>query len=295
MSFSPILESAIRNKHLTLKRSAQGEILAAHFEGGCDEFLAVCQLGSLVQLNCDSSHITDNCFGRIVTLRGLEELSIQFTQISGRSLKALIELPKLRTLVCNPVSFVSDGCKAIASCDALIELDLSCMTLCDQDLSHVLSIRSLRELSLTQTTGLTDNCLHMAIPPCVSLTELGVGDTKMGDSFCHSLIHVKSLRSLRIGSTRVTNAGLSSVSLLPELETLRMDNTVVDDIGIRCLRDLTTLRVLSASGCPITDGCIEDLARMERLTDIDVSGTRLSRDGVSQLRAMRKWERFYCD
>lgn len=84
---------------------------------------------------------------------------------------------------------------------------------------------------------------------------LQMANPDVGDTTLAYLTGMERLRELDLNGTRVTDAGLKSLEGLPRLEILRLRDTNVTDAGFR-----------------------ESLGRMAALRQIDLRGTRVSRE-----------------
>jgi hypothetical protein len=66
---------------------------------------------------------------------------------------------------------------------------------------------------------------------------------------------------------------------------LTLADTPISDTGLAHLRGMTSLGLLELRGTRITDVCVVLLATLTGLTELDVSETRVTSDGVARLKA----------
>lgn len=289
MQISQVLGRAIERGHLTLSNSGDDHPITAYFEGNCGEFVELCRLTSLKTLVLDSSDVSDDCFPHICNLKRLNELSLQFTSVSGRSLDVLPQFPELESLCCNPSTYVSEGCHNIARCGRLRRLDLDVCALRDEDLAALANMEALKDLSISQSPLLTDACLNdIGWISMVRLERFAATDTHLGDAAADRLAQMKSLQILHLSNTLITDASLRSMALLPNLRALSICSTNISDAGIEYVSQSPTLRNLAISGCPISDDSVASLVRMTRLESLQLAQTRITRAGIARLKAANR-------
>jgi Leucine-rich repeat (LRR) protein len=84
---------------------------------------------------------------------------------------------------------------------------------------------------------------------------------------------------LQMANSDVTDQTLEHLKGMNALKELDLNNTQVTDAGLIVLRDLPALSSLRLKNTRITDqGFQEALARKESLTQLDLTGTRVSRE-----------------
>lgn len=135
--------------------------------------------------------------------------------------------------------------------------------------------------SLTVDRQATDDDLR-ALRGWTDLVELSIASEQVGDAGLAPLTQLKSLSTLELRSPRVMDVGLVHLSSLTALSTLSLRRAHVSRDGLARLSALPMLRLSLADG-PTSD---EDLAALRRLPAIeifDLSGTRITDQGLSQL------------
>jgi hypothetical protein len=76
----------------------------------------------------------------------------------------------------------------------------------------------------------------------------------------------------------------SSTLLNPQYEIDISDNPNLRDRDLATFSGLSTIKHLDASNTPLTDQCLTDLQRLRSLKSINIRGTRISPQGVHELR-----------
>ncbi len=289
MQYSKILIRALKSGRLTLHHSAQGVPLAAYFEGNCTEFRELCGLSSLTHLTCDSSYITDECFANLCQLRSLEELSLQFTRISGGEFRYLERLPNLMKIICNPERQIEEAIISLSRCPLLEDVDLTCMRISNELIHVLICNKTVRHLNLSQTIGLTDDWLKHA--PEWGLESISVSDTMLGDCFCESVAITPQVLSLNVSGTQVSDAGVSQVLRQSHVNTIKCDNTKVSDSSMIYIANASQLQSLSVANCDITDKSVPMFVRHPSLIYLNLSGTKISPRGIQTLKSISTWEK----
>ncbi|MCH7727741.1 MAG: hypothetical protein IH991_14860 [Planctomycetes bacterium] len=117
----------------------------------------------------------------------------------------------------------------------IIEINLQETKTTNEDLVHVVGLRSVTEVSLYQTRVTSAGLVHLS--GLVNIEKLFLTDTKTDDE---GLIHVGRLRELRIlglSGTAVSDAGLEHLKNLRNLKSLFLIDTRVTDAGVKKLQE----------------------------------------------------------
>jgi Leucine-rich repeat (LRR) protein len=124
-----------------------------------------------------------------------------------------------------------------------------------------------------------------ALPQLVSLN---LSHTRWTSGAIEDLAGLPALSELRLDDCEWLRDGhLIELASLPNLQSLSLSGTAVSGIGIDHLRRLPSLKHVNLDRCPsIDDSSIEILIGLgrERNVSMDLSGTEVTRAGLSQLR-----------
>jgi hypothetical protein len=131
---------------------------------------------------------------------------------------------------------------------------------------------------------------------------LGLHDVELKASLFESFSRLPKLQSLLLSKTDLSDLDISKCKALT---WMRLSNSELDDDGIAKLAGQNTERLksvassvivgLSLAGNPITDTCVDDLLKFASVTDLDVTGTKLSAAGIRKLRAAMPLSKIHAD
>ena len=182
-------------------------------------------------------------------------------KISGLDLEkftAILTAMKLSGRPCsldldsNPID--ASKCDAIATCDALIMLDLSYCEFDTAAVARLAELKKLRTLILTSVRV-----------PAAELTFLG---------------NLQSLEFLILQTTDATDDTISVLTKLPRLTHLNLTKTNVTDRGISQLAKISTLKEIRISSLPITDQGLLTLGSFKHLVELDIAGSEITPQGI---------------
>ena len=172
----------------------------------------------------------------------------------------------------------------------LVELTLGGTQVTDEGLIHLLQLPRLRVLRLSRTAT-TDAGMNI-LAKCETLESIDVSQTQIGDQGVWELRALPRLRILNLFQTLVTDTGLASFQdadhrSATRIERLNLDRCPITDDGIAKLASLTNLSWLHLGVTAITDTALAELAKFESLTEVIVTRTETTLEGVEQLRRAR--------
>lgn len=234
----------------------------------------------LTTFECDCPRMGDVALRSLRHSKGIRNLQLRGTQISGEGLTAIEDLTELETLVLTGIDIGPKGFEALAKFPKLRRLQLSGEL--ERPRMEKLSLLTTLEALVLDYPSLDDR----AMPELAALTELRTLDlssTRVSDDGLASLSGLTKLESLHLHHTRVTNRGLASLSGLTALRLLELDHTDVVDAGVEHLAPLTNLRELRLDHTLVTDAAIEHLAKLEGLQRLNLSHTVVTREGIAPL------------
>lgn len=206
--------------------------------------------------------ITDGQLADVATLTFLEELSLADTCVSGRGIRHLVTLQRLRVLHL-PRTKISDAA-----------------------LAHVAHLRRLEMLDLDGTYVTDKGIFHLAALD--ALRVLRLGKTKVSDAALAHLSKLAALEDLYLNNDAVGDEGLSHLAGLTKLEYLDLRATRVTDEGLKTLRQFPALEIVRLDGCAISDAGIQHLTSLKSLELVDLyDAKRVTADGVKRLKKIR--------
>lgn len=185
-----------------------------------------------------------------------------------------------------------------------LTVSLSGNPISDDGLRHLARYRRVSFMQLGETSITDDGLAHLR--DCDDLYGLSLNDTAVTDAGLPHLDGLPQLSSLDVRSTAVTDAGIlhvlrahtiSSLSidasiLTPEVATaltsksvyqLTLHGNAVQD-ALSLLSSSTTLQHLMLDGDAVTDDCVPALTQLIGLKYLNLTNTRITRDGYDRLR-----------
>lgn len=119
-----------------------------------------------------------------------------------------------------------------------------------------------------------------------------INDTALAE-LCALDEAVTEFAALDCSKSRITNAGLNHIAKLKQLQALKIDSTRITPAGVQEVASLPQLQSLSMRGVPHFeiqlanfDAAVAALVEVKTLTDLDLSGTRLSVAGLASIGKM---------
>jgi hypothetical protein len=199
-----------------------------------------------------------------------------------------------------------EAMRLVGELPALRTLDLSGVSLADDDLKHLSGLTSLEALFLRDTQIGDAGVGHLA--PLINLRRLDLSGTRISDRGLSRLGQHPHLERLWLEETAITGAGLAKLSLaelvflslsgamiadaelahlarFPALATLRLEDLSISDAGLAHLALLTQMdNALYLAGTPITDAGLPHLALLTRLKTLDLRETAITPAGGQRIR-----------
>jgi Leucine-rich repeat (LRR) protein len=197
----------------------------------------------------------------------------------------------------------------------------TCEFITDSAISYLRSNRALRKLVL-RGTDITDVALPY-FAEMTNLRSLDISHTMLNDVGIESLPALSQLEELDLGGTRISGINLNFLKLLPKLRKLGFNGIqrrnagacwtpTLTDLDLEPLSMLAGLEDLNlgigtslgrtgvavgggncrvTGGIQITDLGLAKLARLKNLRRLDVSGAKVSAEGLKHLQTLPKLER----
>ena len=251
--------------------------------------------GTVIEASLDRTWATDNDIDFIVELKTLKTLDLSFTYVTDRGIRKLQALQQLEDLTLDTSEFLTDA-----------------------SMAHLRANRALRRL-VVRGVDITDAGMPY-IGEMTGLRYLDISYTMLGDVGLEHLPNLSQLEHLKLGATLITGLNLNFLKLLPNLKTLSLRGVQRRNAGA-CWTpnvtdlDLDTISLLSGleeldlgvgielgmggkpaapggGNCQLTGGLqisdlgIAKLANLKNLKRLNISGARLTPEGVRTLQSL---------
>ncbi len=251
--------------------------------------------GTIVEASLERTWATDNDIDFIVELKTLKKLDLSFTYVTDKGIKKLQALQQLEDLTLDTAEFLTDA-----------------------SMAHLRANRALRRL-VVRGVDITDAGMPY-VGEMTGLRDLDISYTMLGDVGLEHLPNLSELEHLKIGATLITGLNLNFLKLLPKLKTLSLQGVQrrnagacwtpnVTDLDLETISLLAGLEELDlgvgiklgmggqpaapgggncrlTGGLQISDLGVAKLARLKNLKRLDISGARLSPEGVQLLQSL---------
>jgi hypothetical protein len=251
--------------------------------------------GKVVEASLERTWATDNDIDFVVQLKDIKQLDLSFTYVTDKGIKKLQELQQLEDLTLDTAEFLTDAAMA-----------------------HLRANRALRRL-VVRGVDITDAGMPY-VGEMTGLRSLDISYTMLGDVGLETLPNLSELEHLKIGGNMITGLNLNFLKLLPKLKSLSLRGVQRRNAGA-CWTpnftdlDLDTISLLSGledldigvgiglgmggqpaapgggncrltGGIRVTDFGVAKLAKLKNLRRLNISGARLTPEGIQILQAL---------
>jgi hypothetical protein len=152
----------------------------------------------------------------------------------------------------------------------------------DNCLDHLRTSHALELLDLERTaigdTAISNLCLLKELK-ILDLEGTAVGDASLAQICC-----IDSMQVLDVDGTQVTDAGVVYLARLKNLRWLRAANTKIQGTTLGYLQQLPNLHTIELAGTPVNDQTVPVLCTMKQLTELIVSNSQISAQGIQRLK-----------
>ena len=251
--------------------------------------------GTVTEVSLERTWATDNDIDFVVELKTVKKLDLSFTYVTDKGIKKLQQLPQLEDLTLDTAEFLTDA-----------------------SMAHLRANRALRRL-VVRGVDITDAGMPY-IGEMTGLRSLDVSYTMLGDVGLENLPALSELEHLKLGGNMITGLNLNFLKLLPKLKTLSLRGVQrrnagacwtprITDLDIETLSLLSGLEELDlgvgiglgrggkpaaagggncrlTGGLQITDLGVAKLAKLKKLRRLDLSGARLTAEGIQLLQSL---------
>ena len=251
--------------------------------------------GTIVEASLERTWATDNDIDFIVELKTLKKLDLSFTYVTDKGIKKLQALQQLEDVTLDTAEFLTDA-----------------------SMAHLRANRALRRL-VVRGVDITDAGMPY-VGEMTGLRYLDISYTMLGDVGLEHLPNLSELETLKIGATLITGLNLNFLKLLPKLKSLSLRGVQrrnagacwtpnVTDLDLETISLLVGLEELDlgvgiklgiggqpaapgggncrlTGGLQISDLGVAKLARLKNLKRLNISGARLTAEGVRTLQSL---------
>ncbi|HEX7379707.1 MAG TPA: hypothetical protein VF278_21465 [Pirellulales bacterium] len=248
------------------------------------------RLHKLRTANLRFTKITDGGLAELARCGSLTDLDLEGTNVSDASMPHLVALPGLERLslggYSSRVNLTNEGLKPIGKLVNLTRLNLSGTRITGEGLAHLYGLTKLKALDL-EATQISESDLFF-LEPLKSLEWLSLyAENGSTDVAAERLARLKSLRHLH-AHFRVSEEGVAWLASLPRLENLAFNGPGVTDDCAESIAKMASLKKVWFEDCPITDATLAAVAGLPNLERLMLSRTRVTGDGIGELRRARK-------
>ena len=266
------------------------------------------QNGDVVKVYVHKSDFTDRELELLTPLRDLQGVVLHSTGVTEGGVHRLAAMyPRLRELGLAGDCINDTGMEAIAQMGQIESLSLASSAITKAGIENIRPL-PLKSLELVNV-GVDDEAmlllqafpnLHqltiksarvqgngfVVLENLPKLTHLNVATTGFSDEHFPSISKLTALEFLHVGATKVSGRGLAQLVKMRSLKYLALNDCPIDDNGLANLPVLPQLEELLVWRTRITDASVPTFGRYRTLRRVFVSETRLSFDGVKQLKRL---------
>lgn len=238
-------------------------------------------LADVEYLELASTVVTNEGMKTVGTLQSLQRLSVTLTEVDGAGIAHLSGLTNLKRLSVASSKCTGEGFAALKPLTKLENLNFHSCLVNDAGLAEVGTLSSLERLEIVHTKFTDAGAKHLA--GLTNLRRLQIG-SREATGATMEFVKALPLRELDLHDGQASDLGLEHASAVDSLRILRVYGPVTDK-GAEHLIKLTKLEQLILSHAPITDATVKSLQGLKRLTNVDLTGCKVSDDAVAALTA----------
>jgi hypothetical protein len=233
----------------------------------------------------DDTSITDADLTHVLRLTALRQLSLHDPRITDAGLACLKDMTSLTNLMLSGTQISTTGLGSLRAMKALKFLNLT-QTRVD-DLAPISHLVLLANLHVSRT--LIDDRGLAPIVGLVGLDTLRLDGTNITGVSYGYLKRLSKLADLSLQETRVGDEGSADFAKLTTLIRLDLDDTQITDNTLTHLANLPKLRFLSLARTRVTDRGLGMLTECKSLKQLNVRGSKISRDGLRAFQEARPY------
>jgi beta-lactamase regulating signal transducer with metallopeptidase domain/Leucine-rich repeat (LRR) protein len=231
---------------------------------------------SLTGLQIFNGDITDDGLRCLTSLDKLADLNLSNCgNVRGSGYAHLAAVKSLRRLSAFPIRIDSDNLQALAKLTQLesisLQTDFPATELSPKDFGPFKDLSNLRSMTITNVGPRVKEVLGNAV-----LAAAG---------------QMQSLSSLRIYGLEMNVDGVEALVKAPSIQELYLDSVKLNEQTLAALGRLKDLRKLGLGSVGVVgDAALQKLVAFEQLTQVSLTGSGLSDDGLAQFASLHALE-----
>jgi internalin A len=249
--------------------------------------------GQIKAVNLRATWVSDGDLVELARLPKLQRLDLSRTRISDQGLAYLRSAPDLREVNLSYAEKIGDPAHAIVKhWKQLRRLNLRGTVIADETARSLAALPHLESLDIAETIVGDFGLEALTLAP--ELKELAIGNIRISELGYQSLRQFANLQHLDLsggrhrGATTVTEQGVQAIASLQDLRVLKLGHVRFPPKSMPALKDLSNLEELGLEFSPdVGDDVIPHLVSWQSLRLVDLHGTKVSADGIAELRKQR--------
>ncbi len=238
----------------------------------------------IVVLQFDRANVPNEGLRRLAPLAPtLRRVSFRRSKLEPLAAETLAVFENLSRLDVGSAGMTDASLEHIGRLVSLTHLDLAGnIAVTDAGVAHLKGLVRLQSIGLLGTAATADSLIHLE--RCVDLETPGVPSDRWDDVKLQILKPFKKLKHLSLERSRVTDRGLAYVADFNDLEFLNLLGCRrITDVGVLKLRNLHQLTDLDLTETNITSQGLAVVTAMPRLKSLGVLQTRVDDSGLAAL------------
>ena len=234
----------------------------------------------LRQLKLDGAPLSDEGLAMIASLSSLEELSLERCECSDRLFEVLADSKKLKRLRLRSLSLSDLGLVKLSALDRLELLEITdCTGFSQLGLESIASLTKLRSLTLSgQSVG--DSVL-LKLKSLSNITSLALRHAPISNEGFRVLEHFPKLKELDVYGTSVSSDFLANIPYPASLIKMKLRSTSIASKQIvQGIARFENVSALDLGENDLDATAIGSIAQLEKLEDLNLLRTKLSKDAV---------------
>lgn len=249
--------------------------------------------GQVVAVNLRASWVSDGDLLELTRMPKLERLDLSRTRISDKGLAYLKTAPALREVNLAYAERIGDPAHAvIKEWKHLTKLSLRGTVVADETAAAAASLPLLETLDLADSIVGDPGVEALASAP--KLRQLSLGNIRTSEVGYQSLRQLTGLTHLDLGGGKqrgfntLSERSIQAIASLRQLRVLRIGHLRFPAKNFTLFAALTNVEELGLEYCPeVKDEALAVLTEWKSLRRVDLTGTKVTAEGVAKLRAQR--------